>query len=73
MFRISKIYLKLGLRHVSGEREATIICHYWLHVSPLHVKFAMIMGTNAKRRLTWGNGSDRECGLGDIGLHTEQM
>ena len=58
---------------MSGGREATVPCHYCLHVSPLHAKVAMITGTNAKRRLTWGNGSGTEHGLGDVGLHTEQM
>ena len=73
MFHISESYLKLGFRHVFGGREATVLCHYCLHVSPLHVKVAMITGTNAKRRQMWGNGSDTGRGMGDVGLHTEQM
>ena len=63
--------LKRGLRHVSGGREATAPYHYCLHVSRLHAKVAMITGTNAKRWLTWGNGSDTGRGLGDVGLYTE--
>ena len=47
--------------------------HYCLHVSPLHIKFAMIIDTNAKRRLTWGNRSDKKRGIADEGLHTEHM
>ena len=48
-------------------------CHYYLHVSPLHEKVAMIAGTNAKRWLTWGNRNDMGRGLGDVGLPTEQL
>ena len=56
-----------------GGREVTVPCHYCLHVSLLQAKVAVITGTNVKGRLTWGNGSDARRGLGDVGLHTEQM
>ena len=65
--------MKLEFRHVFGGREITVPCHYCPHISLLHAKVAMITGVHAKRRLTWGNGSDTGCGLGDVGLHTEQM
>ena len=58
---------------MSKEKEATVPWHYYLHVSLLHAKVAMITGTNAKRRLTWGNGSDMRHGLSDVGLPTEQL
>ena len=58
---------------MSGEKETTAPCHYCLHVSPLRTKVSMITGTNAKRQLTWGNGNDIGRGLGDVGLHTEQL
>ena len=46
--------------------------HYCLHVSPLHVKVAIITETDDKRRLTWGNGRDTKHVLADVGLYAEQ-
>ena len=58
---------------MSEGKESTVPRNYCLLVSPLHAKVAIIIGTNAKRRLTRGNGSDAKRGLADIGLHVEQM
>ena len=58
MIQIFEGNLKTGFRHVSRGEETTNPHIYYLHVSPLHVKFVMITGASAKGRLTWGNEKD---------------
>ena len=58
---------------MSERGETTVPRHYCLHASPLHAKVAIITDTDAKRRLTWGNGRDTKHGLVDVGLNAEQV